>query len=589
MELKNFFAQDLSGTVIPNPTVYLYVAGTTTLATGLADKDGDPLPNPFIGSSTGQIQLAAPDGDYDLRVTGNGRDFSMRVRYIDAEAGSAQILRDDLADSSAGKGADLVAFKDTRPGSVSRTSASILRERMRFTNRLTSAEIDDVISGAGSINLSAKWAAALADADGKVLLLPTGRIRAAGGVLPGLRSTLVGDGGLSTRITAPDATTTVLTVTASFAEIEGLTFDSAVTRSGGWYVDFAASAARSSLKQFSMDGAHGGIRTAAVASLTVSDGKLLNGVAGTGVACRINAGLDVTLRDLVIDAAADLYAGILITSSGDVTLEDLNVMHAGQALFLNPGPGQVIASVWATNSFFDTSIRGLYALANGAGAAIVRCVFDVCWFGGHSNEGVRLATTSGGLINGMDFEQIHLFLNGTDGLLVADPGVHEVHVRGGAAAENTSAGLSFGAGVSDFSVRGMRVGPAYGLGANNVGINVSPGSGANYSIENNDLRGNTTVNIADAGVTGTGRSVRNNKGDSALGFATSITVGASPFTYTAGSRPETVYLIGGTVSTVTIGGVQVANGTNREVCLSPGVSMTVTYSSVPTMSRVYQA
>ena len=86
MELKNFFAQTPSGHVIPNPTVYLYQPGTTTPAAGLQDKDGAPLSNPFTGTVDGFVQFAAPDGDYDLRVTGAGRDFTMRVRFIDSVA-----------------------------------------------------------------------------------------------------------------------------------------------------------------------------------------------------------------------------------------------------------------------------------------------------------------------------------------------------------------------------------------------------------------------------------------------------------------------------------------------------------------------
>ena len=112
MELKNFFAQDAQGNIIPSPTVYLYQPGTTTLAIGLKDAAGAPLANPFTGTAQGQVQLAAPDGDYDLRVAGAGRDFTMRVRFIDVVPGSVEVLRADLASAAAGKGADLVGMSD---------------------------------------------------------------------------------------------------------------------------------------------------------------------------------------------------------------------------------------------------------------------------------------------------------------------------------------------------------------------------------------------------------------------------------------------------------------------------------------------
>lgn len=91
MELKNFYAQDEEGNAIASPTAYVYAPGTTTPATGLKDKDGADLSNPFTGTIQGLVQFAAPDGDYDLRVVGGGRDQTIRVRLIDTTAALATI------------------------------------------------------------------------------------------------------------------------------------------------------------------------------------------------------------------------------------------------------------------------------------------------------------------------------------------------------------------------------------------------------------------------------------------------------------------------------------------------------------------
>ncbi|MDT0501906.1 MULTISPECIES: right-handed parallel beta-helix repeat-containing protein [unclassified Halomonas] len=84
MELKHFFAQDIEGNVIPNATVYVYEAGGTTIATGLEDKDGNPLPVPFYANEDGLIQFAAPDGVYDMRVVDGLRDYTLKVQAFDA-------------------------------------------------------------------------------------------------------------------------------------------------------------------------------------------------------------------------------------------------------------------------------------------------------------------------------------------------------------------------------------------------------------------------------------------------------------------------------------------------------------------------
>lgn len=176
MELKTFFAQDLLGNVIPNPTVYVYQPGTTTLATGLQNEAGGALGNPFTGNVNGKISVAAPDGDYDIRVTGAGRDSTMRVRFIDSVAGSADILRTDLASSAEGKGADLVAFKQAGAGAVGRTALAKMRERVSVFDFMTAAQIDDVRSGTLSLDVTAAIQAAIDSlpANGGTVYVPPG-------------------------------------------------------------------------------------------------------------------------------------------------------------------------------------------------------------------------------------------------------------------------------------------------------------------------------------------------------------------------------------------------------------------------------
>lgn len=148
MELKTFFPQDKNGNFMPGTTAYLYQPGTTVLATGLQDANGNPLTNPFTGPAEGPVQLAAPDGDYSLRFSFAGRDYTQRVRFIDSVAGSAQILREDLASAAPGKGvalvsgaassealaasngASLVGFQQSGTGALARTLLDKARERV---------------------------------------------------------------------------------------------------------------------------------------------------------------------------------------------------------------------------------------------------------------------------------------------------------------------------------------------------------------------------------------------------------------------------------------------------------------------------
>lgn len=86
MEVKNYFATDTQGNVLGSAQVYLYLAGTTTLATGLQNISGAPLGNPFTSDANGLVQFKAPDNNYDLRVVKPGREFTIRIQCFDGIA-----------------------------------------------------------------------------------------------------------------------------------------------------------------------------------------------------------------------------------------------------------------------------------------------------------------------------------------------------------------------------------------------------------------------------------------------------------------------------------------------------------------------
>jgi hypothetical protein len=87
--------------------------------------------------------------------------------------------------------------------------------------------------------------------------------------------------------------------------------------------------------------------------------------------------------------------------------------------------------------------------------------------------------------------------------------------------------------------------------------------------------------------------ITNCRGYNPVGLSV-ITVGASPYTYTAGASPETVYIQGGTITEVSRGGAFIiANttppaGQSITVPLPPRGSVTVTYSVAPTMGKDVQ-
>lgn len=107
-------------------------------------------------------------------------------------------------------------------------------------------------------------------------------------------------------------------------------------------------------------------------------------------------------------------------------------------------------------------------------------------------------------------------------------------------------------------------------------------AGASYTYAaGNDVQGATACSIAN----NTGSVYVNNPSYNPIGGASSFAPGASPYTYTTATSPETVTVGGGTVSNITIGGVSMGLVAGA-FSLPPHTAITVTYSVVPTMTKI---
>lgn len=110
------------------------------------------------------------------------------------------------------------------------------------------------------------------------------------------------------------------------------------------------------------------------------------------------------------------------------------------------------------------------------------------------------------------------------------------------------------------------------------------GTHANTTVENNVFRGNSG-GPADISASST-LIMRNNPGLNPIsGGVGSVSPGGSPYTYTAGSTPETLYIRGGTVSDVSKSSTTIFTATNCTVILEPNQTVVITYSSTPTLIR----
>jgi hypothetical protein len=89
--------------------------------------------------------------------------------------------------------------------------------------------------------------------------------------------------------------------------------------------------------------------------------------------------------------------------------------------------------------------------------------------------------------------------------------------------------------------------------------------------------GNVSGQIIDYGTVG---RILNSQGN--YQAAGSLSVTASPMTYTCGGRPVIIYIKGGTVSSITVDGQLAASASPATICLGPRQVMVLTYSAAPT-------
>lgn len=481
------------------PATGLYV-GDTGLVTDIVDaKDIRGPIGPGIGPSDFASQAEAEAGTISDKAMSPLRSSQQIDARVGTGAGSLAAGDDprfsDERTPEDGSVSDVkVATPVTASDAIASTKIKFVASGSSFA-RFIQDKARDVVSicdfgavGDNSTDCRAAIQAAhdALGASGGALYVPRGVFRVSGAVNITNPITLYGDGEAS-RLRTTSATANILTTSAQRVGIKGLNFDSAVTRTGGWYVDVLSSVSRFRLSDFFMSGAIGGIRTAGIATITIERGEILDSVLTTGVPIRIDGGIDVSIRDVLTDQGGEVFAAVYITEAGDVTIDDCQLINGGSALFADIASGKTLASLWSNNTFFDNSGRGVYLKAAGN---IVRCLFDQCWFSSSDLEGMRIEALTGGLIDGVDVTNCHGFANASNAINVLGANAKNVRVSGGAYAGNGDAALRFGAGVTQFGVHGARIGASYGFGVNAAGITFD-GSNNYFQIIGNDMRDNT--------------------------------------------------------------------------------------------------
>jgi hypothetical protein len=218
-----------------------------------------------------------------------------------------------------------------------------------------------------------------------------------------------------------------------------------------------------------------------------------------------------------------------------------------------------VATYDSSKSYYDGNDAAGMAVIPHTGGAVVRCRSVGDWFSSATiGPGISLSSEeNGGLIDGFSFSNAMVYLNAHNGLVAAGAtgdGVKNIRVYDSVFSQNSngSPGTYNGAlfNISDFIFEGNRSGPVDGLATNSQGYGVAVFAGANnnYTIRGNDLTGNVTGALSDAG-TGTNKVITSN-----LGIDTTYITLASAGTLVLPATGENSIYVSGNTPITTISG-----------------------------------
>ncbi len=438
-----------------------------------------------------------------------------------------------------------------------------------------------------------------AAAVGKALRFPAGICIVSATITPSTGAHWIGDGYAATTLKRNNATCAILTISNSFVTIDEFSFASTVTCTSGTFIALSGNNftahdlyATAAFTCFTM-GTSGS--SVSVAVVLIDQLQCLNTVAGqNSITINNTGGGNIEMRNIFANnsAGARPFSHINFINSPDFTCVDCNLLSAQNNIYINPASGQSVVSTNFIGGFSDqASINAVAIVPSGTGF-VGRSRFLGFWFfcSNSSCNGFDIATAGTSNVDGIDCTACDIYSNSattTNGVVTsqgAGTTIKNVSINGSRIAGWTN-GVNIG-GLISGSIKNSKIGSNGNFAVNTTGIALG-GTIGTLSVTTNDLTGNTTP-LSNSS-TPTLLQIVSNIGYNPVGPVAAISVGASPFTYTAGPSPETVYLNGGTVSLVETANngtfVTVLVTTNTSAYLGPNEQLRVTYTAAPTMVK----
>lgn len=284
----------------------------------------------------------------------------------------------------------------------------------------------------------------------------------------------------------------------------------------------------------------------------------------------------------------------LVIADGDtVLISNFHCVAYGLSEIV-PTAGNFSGAVQMVNFLFDSpnaASAPTFRIQPPATSNVINCRFTNGSFSnalGATAPGL-LVDGNNGEVSDCSFVNVQAAHNTDVGFRIQGANAKSITIMGGAAPGNVQ-GI-FLQNQASAIIQGVNFRASGGYAANSncdVGF-AGASTGGNTLIAGNLMTAGLPCGTIFNGSTAITNVIRDNLGYNPVGGA-AITVGASPYTYRASSSPETVYIRGGTVSSIVVGGRTIATAVISAnspitVDLGPNETVIVTYTVLPTMDK----
>ncbi|WP_143748413.1 right-handed parallel beta-helix repeat-containing protein [Mesorhizobium carmichaelinearum] len=473
-------------------------------------------------------------------------------------------------------GAD-VSYTQGGTSSLARTMQDRARERVSVLD-FTGVDPTGVSDSRAGIVAADTAAAAL----GKALYFPKGNYLVSAAITPSSFACWLGESKAKVTLTTTSATADLLTVSNGSFTLDRISFGTNITRTAGSYINISANVV--SITNFNMTGTFQGIfLSAAVSTIFVANGNISTAnVSSIGI--RLHGGVAVEIANMIVvwNGVAHPFACLYIDNGGDYSFTNCQFLAGTNGAQITPAAGQSVAYCRFTNCWFDTSLGAGLSITPTSTGTITSCDFVQCWFSTSGTHGVQMAPGASASVTNVNFANCFMLNNGSSGVTLTGAVISDCSfVNNTINGPGAAAGFSLNSGVVRARLQGNRLGGLlYGI--------FSDGTPTDAMIYDNSFVG-CTNKIAGAWLGST--RIERNAGYNPVGAA-GITPGASPYTYTAGASPETVYTSATTsITAATQGGVSIlpaALGANVPLCiqLEPNEAVAITYTGTLTARKM---